>query len=293
MNFKKLETFIMVVEKKSFSEAASTLKSSQPTVSLQVKSLEEELGFELLDRSVSGMRLTPAGILVYQAATEMAERWQRLEDNLSEFRGTLTGALTIGASTIPGSYLLPGWIKSFKEHYPKVDVRIEIGDSKTILEQLYNHEIDAAIIGMKQDSKKVNFRPIASDSLVLITPKEHPLYERETIDFTDLEQYDFVMREEGSGTRKRMEEYLAVNGSDIERIRVSVSMGSTESVIACVEAGLGVAIISRLAAIPAVMAGRINMNESLPPFQRSFYFVTRKDGEGRPLQKAISTISFS
>ena len=179
MNLKKLETFKMVVEKNSFSEAASVLKSSQPTVSLQVKSLEDELGFELLDRSVAGIRPTPAGGVLYSAASDISEDGKKLEDELNAFQGTLTGSLTLGASTIPGTYLLPGWIKKFKVHYPKVDVRIKIGDSKKILEESwYNHQINAAIIGMKQDSNKVQFKPIASDSLVLITSSGHPLAEK-------------------------------------------------------------------------------------------------------------------
>ena len=90
-----------------------------------------------------------------------------------------------------------------------------------------------------------------------------------------------------------MERVFRCQRANIEKIKVSVSMGSTESVIASVEAGLGVAIVSRLAAMPAVLAGRINMNESLPSFQRTFYLATHKDGENRPLQKAFATLLFN
>jgi DNA-binding transcriptional LysR family regulator len=290
MNLKKLEAFIMVVEKNSFSEAAAALKSSQPSVSLKIKSLEDELGFELLDRGAAGIRPTPAGVLVYTAAKDIAKRWRMLEGELGEFQGTLTGTLTIGASTIPGTYLLPGWVKRFRSLFPKVDVKIEIGDSKKILEKLQNHQIDAAIIGMKVESRLVKSNPVATDSLVLVTPEGHPLVQTESADFSQLQQYDFVLREEGSGTLKMMEHYLAEKGLSFEDLTVAVSIGSTESVIAAVEAGLGISFISRLAAMPAQRAGRIKIVDMFEPYEREFYLVTHTDAENTPMIRQFSEI---
>ncbi|MCM3574816.1 selenium metabolism-associated LysR family transcriptional regulator [Mesobacillus subterraneus] len=290
MNLKKLEAFIMVVEKNSFSEAAAALKSSQPSVSLKIKSLEDELGFELLDRGAAGVRPTPAGMLVYSAAKDIARRWRMLEGELGEFQGTLTGTLTIGASTIPGTYLLPCWVKRFRSLFPKVDVKIDIGDSKKILEKLQNHQIDAAIIGMKVESRLVKSNPVATDSLVLVTPEGHPLVQTESADFAQLQQYDFVLREEGSGTRKMMEHYLAEKKLSIEDLTVAVSIGSTESVIAAVEAGLGISFISRLAAMPAQRAGRIKIVDLFEPYERKFYLVTHTDAENTPIIRQFTEI---
>lgn len=290
MNLKKLEAFIMVVEKNSFSEAAAALKSSQPSVSLKIKSLEDELGFELLDRGAAGVRPTPAGMLVYSAAKDLARRWRMLEGELGEFQGTLTGTLTIGASTIPGTYLLPCWVKRFRSLFPKVDVKIDIGDSKKILEKLQNHQIDAAIIGMKVESRLVKSNPVATDSLVLVTPEGHPLVQTESADFAQLQQYDFVLREEGSGTRKMMEHYLAEKNLSIEDLTVAVSIGSTESVIAAVEAGLGISFISRLAAMPAQRAGRIKIVDLFEPYERKFYLVTHTDAENTPMIRQFTEI---
>lgn len=288
MNLKKLEAFMMVVEKNSFSDAAIALKSSQPAVSQKVKSLEDELGFELFDRTFSGIRLTPAGMLVYQAAGDLIKRWRRLEDELNEFQGVLTGTLTIGASTIPGTYLLPRWVSMFRKQFPKVDVQIVVGDSKKIIDQLLDHHIDTAIIGMELDSGKVSYKPIASDSLVLVAPNGYELGENS--DFAALRHYDFVLREEGSGTRKMMEEYLAVNGMEISELKAAVTMGSTESVIAAVEAGLGISFVSKLAALPAANAGRIQLIEQLPPYERTFYLATHIDTANRPIIKEFSAL---
>ncbi|MDP4154864.1 MAG: selenium metabolism-associated LysR family transcriptional regulator [Bacillota bacterium] len=283
MNFKKLEAFISVLEKRSFSEAAAALKSSQPAISLKIKSLEEELGIELLDRGRSGVHPTRAGILVYQAAKEIVGRWVQLEDDLLGFQDTLTGTLTIGASTIPGTYLLPGWIKKFRSLYPKVDVKIEINDSRKVLNKLFDHQIDVGILGLHQPSAKMFTKEVASDSLVLIVPVEHEISQSSNLDFNLLKKYDLVLREEGSGTRKEMEECLGLHGCKLADFNSSLSIGSSEAVISAVEAGLGVSFISKLAAVPAVKANRIRMIETLQPFKRNFYFSTLSESENRPI----------
>lgn len=290
MNLTKLEAFILVVEKKSFSEAAAALKSSQPTTSLKIKSLEEELGLELLERSTAGMQPTAAGQLVYHAAKEITQRWRLLEDDLHGFQETLTGTLTIGASTIPGTYLVPAWVKTFQSLYPKVDVTIEIGDSKKILDKLLDHQIDVGIIGLKQDYAKLKFKPIASDSLVLITPTGHPVVHSDDADFNQIKQYDFVLREKGSGTRKVMEDYLSIHDCTLSDLHSVVSIGSTEAVIAAVEAGLGISFISKLAALPAAKAGRIQIVEKFAPFLRNFYFTSLTDTENRPIIKEFTEL---
>lgn len=283
MNFKKLEAFVLVLEKKSFSETAAVLKSSQPAISLKIKSLEEELGIELLDRSHSGVQPTRAGYLVYQAAKVMIEKWEQLQVDLHGFHDILTGTLTIGASTIPGTYLLPGWIKNFRTLYPKIDVKIEISDSKKVFDKLLNHEIDVGISGLYKQSGKVNVWPIATDPLVLIVPVDHPLSQSADLDFTQLKQYDLVLREEGSGTRKEMEEFLTKHGYSLADFNVSISIGSSEAVITAVEAGLGISFVSKLAAKPATKANRIKMIETFKPYKRSFYFSTLSETENRPI----------
>jgi DNA-binding transcriptional LysR family regulator len=283
MNFKKLEAFISVLEKRSFSEAATALKSSQPAISLKIKSLEEELGIELLDRSRSGVHPTRAGLLVYQTAKEIMGRWGHLEDDLLGFHDTLTGTLTIGASTIPGTYLIPGWIKKFRTLYPKVDIKIEINDSRKVLNKLFDHQIDVGIVGLHQQSVKMITKPVASDSLVLIVPVEHEISQSTHLDFNLLKKFDLVLREDGSGTRKEMEEYLELYGCTLADFNSSLSIGSSEAVISAVEAGLGISFISKLAAVPAVKANRVKMIETLKPYQRNFYFSTLAESENRPI----------
>ncbi|WP_026695763.1 selenium metabolism-associated LysR family transcriptional regulator [Peribacillus kribbensis] len=288
MNLKKLEAFIAVLEKRSFSEAAAALKSSQPAVSIKVKSLEEELGIELLDRGHSGIKPTLQGSFVYQAAKDITKRWVQLNDDLKGFHNTLTGTLTIGASSIPGTYLLPRWIKNFRTLYPKVKITVEISDSTKILEKLLNHQIDVGIVGVRQSSSKMTFSPIAADSLVCITPKQFSSSITDKLDFSKLKEYDLVLREEGSGTRLVMEEYFHSYGFSLDDFNPSISIGSTEGVIAAVEAGMGFSFASRLAAAPAVKADRIEMIEGFQPFHRSIYLSILNETASRPIIKEFA-----
>jgi DNA-binding transcriptional LysR family regulator len=290
MNLNKLEAFIFVVEKGSFSEAAAALNSSQPAVSLKIKSLEEDIGLTLLDRGMSGIQPTIAGNLVYQAAIELTHRWRKLEDDLLGFQGTLTGHLKIGASTIPGTYLVPGLVRAFRDQFPKVEVSIEINDSQDTLKKLQNQQVDVAIVGMNPASTKLSSHLFTYDSLVLITPTHHPLVDKSEPDFNQLQHHEFVVRENGSGTRKRMEEFLAGHGLEVSDLKIGLSIGSTEGVIAAVEAGLGISFISKLAALPAVKANRVQMVENIDPIQRSFYFTTLKDAENRPIIKEFTNL---
>lgn len=290
MNFKKLEAFISVIDKRSFSEAAAALKSSQPAVSIKIKSLEEDLGLELLDRGQSGVHPTSVGMLVYQASKDILQRWRVLEDELHDFKDTLTGTLTIGASTIPGTYLLPKWIMTFRNLYPKVDLKIDISDSQNILNKLLDRQIDVGIVGSHPQSNKITCKQIANDSLVLITPNQHPFSQASQFDFDQIKSHDFVLREEGSGTRKVMEEYLAIHGIFLNDLKTTLSIGSTEGVIAAVETGLGISVVSKLAALPAAKANRIKMVDTKEPFERLFYLTTLEEAANRPIIKEFTEL---
>jgi DNA-binding transcriptional LysR family regulator len=110
-------------------------------------------------------------------------------------------------------------------------------------------------------------------------------------EFDQIKQYDFVLREEGSGTRKEMEEYLRIHGVEMSELKTVISIGSTEAVIAAVEAGLGISFISKLAAFPAAKANRVQLLDIFEPFQRSFYFTILKESETRPIIKEFMEIN--
>ncbi|WP_240377607.1 selenium metabolism-associated LysR family transcriptional regulator [Bacillus piscicola] len=285
MNIRKLETFILLVEKQSFSEAAARLNCSQPAVSRQMKSLEKDLNVVLIDRHAAGISPTPAGRFLYQTAKDILQLWHKAEADIQRYQDTLSGNLMIGTSTIPGTYLLPRWIRSFRTLYPHVAVSIEIGDSKQMIEKLQNEQVDVAIVGAEPAEDTVLSKAIASDTLVVIAPNEHPLCEFTKESWNRLQEYDFVLREEGSGTRKVMERYLQQHDISLSQLRAVLHVGSTEALIAAVEEGVGISVVSNLAAIPAAKAERIKIIDEFAGFERTFYLAALRKKESNPIIK--------
>jgi DNA-binding transcriptional LysR family regulator len=285
MNLKKIQAFVLVLEKRSFSEAAESLGLTQPAVSSHIKSLEKDLGVRLLERA-SSIQPTPAGSYVYSMGKRLLEKWNEMEQGVQSFHGTLTGNLKIGASTIPGTYILPKLIGTFYELFPKVNMINEIADSEQILSRLLNRQIDIGITGAKSSSPEIRSELVATDALVLISPNRHPLvssiYEN---NLCDLPQYNFVLREAGSGTRKSMEEGLKGCGIQVADLRIVAQFGSTEAIIAAVEQGLGISFVSKLAATPAVNAGRVQLVSIMESFSQRYYLSYLKERHENPILK--------
>jgi DNA-binding transcriptional LysR family regulator len=292
MNLKKIQAFVLILEKQSFSEAAECLGLTQPAVSNHMKSLEKDLGVRLLERASSSIKPTPAGSYVYSMGRQLLDQWQEMEEGVQNFHGILTGSLKIGASTIPGTYLLPKWIGKFYELFPKVDIINEIADSEQILARIFNKQIDIGVTGAKSNSPEIISELVATDSLVLISPNGHPLlsstYERNPC---DLVQYNFVLREAGSGTRKSMEEGLKDCGIQVDDLRIVAQFGSTEAIIAAVEEGLGISFVSNLAATPAVNAGRVQLVSIMESFSQRYYLSYLKGRHDNPIMKEFVNLA--
>ncbi len=240
-------TFINVVEKESFSGAAKAMSVSQPTISFQIQSLEEEYNEQLLDRSGPKVELTKAGKVFLQFAKEIVQSNQLLKERLAELRGTLTGKIRIGASTIPGEYIVPSFLGQFKLNYPSVDLTMEISDSQDVIDKLVRREIDIGFIGKKPDHSRLKTHQIAQDELFFILPPKHRLSRKKTISVDDILDEPFLLREKGSGTRASFEKALEKKGHTVSDLHSTMELGSTQAIITGVENGLGISVVSNWA----------------------------------------------
>ena len=292
MNLKKIQAFILVIEKESFSLAAEIAGVSQPSISQSIRSLEEDLGVTLLKRTHSIIQPTPAGTYIFDMGKAILDQWYIMEEGVKAFQGTITGTIKIGASTIPGTYLLPRWIGNFKKLFPKVNATIEIRDSDEITTLLLNRKIDFGIVGSPPESSSIYSKVVAKDSLALIVPIGHPLLStKNTITLDDITSFDFILRDPGSGTRKTMENILDTYGILTNELQCVAQFGSTEAVISAVEEGLGISFVSKLAATRALMGERIQIVTLTEFFQQTFSFACLKGNEDYPLVKNfLSTI---
>ncbi|AZR73361.1 hypothetical protein BBF96_08175 [Anoxybacter fermentans] len=292
MKISRLYTFVRLAELKSFSLVAEELQLTQPAVSIQIKALEEYFDVRLVKRTSDGVILTPEGEILYRDTKEMLQIWDNLKQKINRLQNLVKGELNIGASTIPGEYLLPELIVGFCQEYPLVELKMEVKDSRSVLQDLLKKKYDLGIVGIKPEEKDIKAIPIASDELVLIVPKDHPFARKGIVIRQEIIKERFILREEGSGTRKAMKEGLAKLGVNIADLQIAAQLGSTEAVIAAVESGLGVSIVSSLAALRAEKLQRLKVIQVKGfQIQRQFYLAYLSELEDKiQVQKFIEYI---
>lgn len=244
LDIRKLEVFIKVYETRSFSKASNLLYLTQPTVTLHIKDLEQELDISLLDRNTRKVIPTKAGKIVYKYGKEIINLIKHMKKELEILKNEKAGVIEIGASTIPGQYILPKIIKLFKEKNPEISVFLKMGDSKEIAEKVINREVDFGVIGATFPYKELAFIPCFEDEIVLIGPKDTHVTE---IELEDLCLLPLLKREEGSGTWKNVLENLERKGVDFKELTIIGEMGSTEAIKEAVKSGLGFGFVSSLA----------------------------------------------
>jgi len=279
VRLEELKSFVHVVERRSFSKAAMDLGLTQGSISNHVFALEKYFNSKLLVRSVKGVQLTDQGKTLYEKAKPILETVENLKNQFeSEILGS-KGIITIVASTIPGEHFLPLRILKFKKLRPNVEFKMEVTDSLKAWNLLKAGEVDFAAVGTSRVENAGDYAKIriAEDKLVLIVPPDHELATRKEIDVKELLRHPYVMREEGSGTRREVEALLKKVNISTHKLRVVLEVGSTESVVTSVSDGAGISIVSDIAAQKARRIGRVKVkNIANYTYKRDFYLVARK-----------------
>lgn len=257
MNLKQLEAFARVAEAKSFSEAAKILYLTQPTVSAHVASLEKELGVCLLMRSTKEVSLTEEGEILYDYAMQMLELEQQIRERFGS-RKKEGAVLRIAASTIPSQYLLPEIMVRFRERYPGVRLRVMETDSAGAVEQILSRRADIGFAGTVLEAKQCVYIPFYQDELVVIIPGEGlegPESAAETAAW--IRRMPVILREEGSGTRKEAQRLLRQMGIELSELNIVASIQNQETIKRSVRNGMGISILSRLAAEDEIRSGML------------------------------------
>jgi DNA-binding transcriptional LysR family regulator len=278
IDFKHLETFCRIAGLKSFSKAADDLLLTQPTVSGHILSLEQFLSLRLFDRTSREVRLTKAGKVFLEYASRILSLRKDLLNALSEFSEGIRGNLSLGASTIPGEYLLPKLIGDFKREHPRSVLSVRIADTKEILQYVLQDGVELGIIGAKLNHPSLHYEKYEEDEIIVVAPSDHPLTRRKRVSLEELLKEPWIIREEGSGTQIASEKALRKKGKSLKQFNVVMEMGSTSSVKEGVKARLGLAFISRKATGDEVSQGvlsRIDV-EGVGPILRQIYIVSHR-----------------
>ena len=278
MEFKQLQSFVEVVNFRSFTKAADKLFISQPTVSAHVTQLEEELNTKLISRTTKSISLTEKGEEVYDYATKILGLKTRMMEACSIKPKSI---IHIGASTIPSAYILPNILQEFGSIANNTYFSIHQSDSQGIINGLKEGLFDIGMIGMKPEDEEIKSIPLCQDNMIIITPvNDHFLELKDQNNYTvrELLSEPVIMREAGSGSKKTADMFLEKLGIHDDDINIIARINDQEAIKNMVASGLGISIISELA-VKNLLAEKRVLGFTLDKKYagRQIYIIYRKD----------------
>ncbi|MBS4219709.1 LysR family transcriptional regulator [Bacillus sp. FJAT-49711] len=269
----KLEVFVKVAEKESFSRAAEELHMTQPAVSQYIQQFEREMGTKLLERSNKYVRLNKAGEIVYHHAKEIIGLYTKMQRLVDDVTNKTSGPLSIGASYTFGEYVLPHIIAHTLEKYPLIKPTITIGNTKEIAELVTGNQLDIGIIEGGLRNSKLKLEPFLEDEMYVVVSSNHRLATiKKEIVCSELANETWIVRENGSGTREATEHVFQLFGIS----PTVMKFGSNQLIKESVEAGLGVSLLSQWATRKEVELGTLKILKVKGlPFKRQFSIIVQ------------------
>ncbi|WP_206811028.1 selenium metabolism-associated LysR family transcriptional regulator [Paradesulfitobacterium ferrireducens] len=282
----QLEVFLQVAEKESFTKAAEALFLSQSTVSAHISNLEKNFGQKLFDRLGKEVVLTPFGKTLYPWAREILALKDKALWEMKDWTGKIEGHLSIAAGTVPAQYVIPFLLSKFLNQYHGITFVLEQSGSEKAAEKLIKGEAEIGILGKQYYQDQLHFIPFIEEKLVLITPAN--LQFANDISITDLLDYPFLFRQSDSGTQANLEKMLNAAGVPLSELKVIGHFDSLGTLMEGVKEGIGISIISAIAAANFADKELINAYQ-IPELsgKRTFYFAHHKKRTLTPLAKAF------
>lgn len=289
VSFSQLQALVALAQDRSFSKAARRLRVTQPAVTQHVANLAREVGVQIVDVVSRRPVLTEAGTYLAERARTIVDAIATLDADMEEFKHAKSGTLRIGATLTIGTYLMPALLACFWRERPQIRADVRIANTVAVAQLLRSHELGLALLeGIVAEDAIVTV-PFLEDELVLIVPAAGgPLANKRRIRAEDLTHVPFISREPGSGTRDLGYEALLRIGV---RPAVVLELPSGEAILRAVEAGLGAAILSRMAVEREVRAARVRVLKIADlPLRRSFLIAATRGRTLSPVQRAFARI---
>ena len=241
VSLRQLQVVEAIGRLKSFTRAAEELYLSQPTVSMQIKKLESDIGLPITEQVGKQISLTDTGEALYQAAQDILGTLERLEMHIDDQKGLHTGELKV-AVVSTANYFAPRLLGHFCELYPGINVSLEVTNRERILERMNNNLDDVYLIGQPPDIPELQFEPYLPNPMVVIATADHALAGQSAIPLERVAREPFIVRERGSGTRIATEQKSHSVG---HTLNVRMELGNNESIKQGVLGGLGLSVLSR------------------------------------------------
>lgn len=289
ITLQQMEALICLAEEGSFSLAAKKMHLTQPALTKNIRNAEDYLGARLVNRSSTGITLTPEGKILYDYARRIIKLREEAKEKISSLGANSGGNIYIGGSTIPATYILPRVLAALRQENPEIIVNIKTADSEDVMNMVLAGEVEMGIIGKKPVNKKLSSKKLWKDRLSLVVTRSHPWNGKKSVLMKDLLSEPFILREKGSATRDFLENYLKEEKSvNLSQFNVCAEMGSSEAVKESVIAGLGVSIISSHAVARELAQGLLaEISIQGCRMERNFYLIYRHNFDLRPIHKAF------
>lgn len=275
MEFKQIEAFVNVVKYKNFSRAADATFLTQPTISTHINNLEKELNAVLLNRQGREVTMTEQGEAFFSYATNILNLREQAILTIQGIGREVEGIVDLEASSIPGQYYVPKLLGPFRDTYPRVKIFMEQSDSRTVIDNIINKKCQIGFVGIKLSNNLV-YEEVFADDMILVTPNRGKFaeIEGEWIHPSEIVGENFILREDGSGTKKAFEKIEINDISILKMVNVIAHMNNMEAIKTAVMSGLGISVLS------ACAAGDLLTNDKIRCFKiaglakkRHFYMV--------------------
>ena len=255
MNLHALRVFMEIANTGSVTRAAGSLLLSQPAATAQLRNLEHELGMKLVTPKGRSIQLTDAGKQLAERARELFSLESEMEREMHAIKFGLEGSLRICATDLPRQTVLTAWIVRFKEAYPKVNVQLTKGSSRSAIERLQDHSTDIAIVcGEGPEDSRLEYVTLLEDELVFIVHRDHPLA-GSIASLADLMQVTFILREEGSYTRRKL--LSLCDTHDVPKPRIGMCIEGMYETIEAVKSGYGTTFVPSMAVSSELESGEL------------------------------------
>jgi DNA-binding transcriptional LysR family regulator len=245
ITIQQLESLVHLVAERNFSRAARKMVLTQPSLSKHIKNLEEAVGTRLVNREGAGVSLTSEGKLLFEFARKVLYLREDVKGRMVRLQDRSSGSISISASTLPATYILPYILSRFQKLHPQIQTFVQSANSEDAIDMVLHQQSEMGFIGKNPHSKKLHSEPLWQDRLILAVPADHHWTGTTAISVKDLMEAPFVMREKGSATREILGEFLLEHaGIDVNQLNIVAEMGSSEAVKEAVIAGLGISVLS-------------------------------------------------
>ena len=245
MTLQQFEYIIALEKFRHFTKAAEYCNVTQPTLSAMIQKLEDELEVKIFDRSQQPIAPTPAGLLVIKQAKEALVQAEQIKNIVQEQKQDVAGKFTLGILPTIAPYLLPRFISLLMKKYPKLELRIAEMKTHEIKRALLNGEIDAGVLADIEDLEEYNISHLFYEQYMAYVSKSCPLYEKQLVKSSDLQNHQLWLLDEGHCFRDQMVKYCQIKSA--QDSQMTYSLGSIETFMRMVESGCGVTFIPWMA----------------------------------------------